>query len=291
MFCGGFHQSPGYLSLSRLNHRLPGYETYPEVVQGAAEFHAQITDALLPQAEPVFDDTTTLPTAVDRLDAPPAVVQGLVGQCLLQRQRIASWVLRRHAELHLGERAGQKAQILQQPTSRRQGIGSGVSAALIRHAAARGLAEAAERQRSVDQQDRFARVVLFLAALTVGRFSRVLGADDAPFRPVMGQRGEPGGATGAEATGARSSASGVIARAASASATPRRGARVVRERGGAAPRVRHAASNAGKSTWLHGFAFLCRMPNRRPCTTWRVEGLRDVRRKNSRASGGARGQC
>src|SRR5438309_10655566 len=265
------------LSLSRLNHRLPGYETYPEVVQGAAEFHAQITDALLPQAEPVFDDTTTLPTAVDRLDAPPAVVRGLVGQCLLQRQRIASWVLRRHAELHLGERAGQKAQILQQPTSRRQGIGSGVSAALIRHAAARGLAEAAERQRSVDQQDRFARVVLFLAALTVGRFSRVLGADDAPFRPVMGQRGETGVATGAMA--------------ASASATPSRGARVVRERGGAAPRVRHAASNAGKSTWLHGFAFLCRMPNRRPCTTWRVEGLRDVRRKNSRASGGARGQC
>jgi hypothetical protein len=30
-------------------------------------------------------------------------------------------------------------------------------------------------------------VVFFLAAITVGLFSRVLGADDAPFRPVMGK--------------------------------------------------------------------------------------------------------
>src|SRR5438132_9989693 len=145
------------MSLSRLNHRLPGYETYPEVVQGAAEFHDQITDALLPQAEPVFDDTTTLPTAVDRLDAPPAVVQGLVGQCLLQRQRIASWFLRRHEDLHLGERAGQKAQSLQHRTSRRKGIGSGVSDALIMTAAARGLAGEGIGQRSVDQQIIFTR--------------------------------------------------------------------------------------------------------------------------------------
>jgi hypothetical protein len=62
------------LSLSRLNHRLPGCETHPEVVQGAADFHHQIADALLPQADPVFDDPTTLDTTVDMLDAQPAVV-------------------------------------------------------------------------------------------------------------------------------------------------------------------------------------------------------------------------
>jgi hypothetical protein len=60
---------PLCLSLSRLNHRLPGYETHPEVVQGAAQFHHQIADTLLPQADAVFDDTTTLDTAVDMLDA------------------------------------------------------------------------------------------------------------------------------------------------------------------------------------------------------------------------------
>jgi len=36
------------LSLSRLNHWLPRGQAHPEVVQGTAEFHHQIADALLP---------------------------------------------------------------------------------------------------------------------------------------------------------------------------------------------------------------------------------------------------
>jgi len=47
--------SYGDLSLSRLNHRLPRGQAHPDVVQGTAEFHHQITDTLLPQAEPVFE--------------------------------------------------------------------------------------------------------------------------------------------------------------------------------------------------------------------------------------------
>jgi hypothetical protein len=43
------------LSLSRLNHRLPRGQAHPEVVQGTAEFHHEIADALLPQADPVFE--------------------------------------------------------------------------------------------------------------------------------------------------------------------------------------------------------------------------------------------
>src|SRR2546429_2891596 len=38
--------APFQLSLSRLNHWLPGGETHPEVVQGTAEFHHEITDPL-----------------------------------------------------------------------------------------------------------------------------------------------------------------------------------------------------------------------------------------------------
>jgi hypothetical protein len=52
------------MSLSRLNHRLPGCEANTEVVQGTADFHHDIADALLPQAEPVFDEATALHTAV-----------------------------------------------------------------------------------------------------------------------------------------------------------------------------------------------------------------------------------
>jgi hypothetical protein len=81
-------------------------------MQGTAEFHDQITDALLPQADAVFHDATTLDTAVDVLDPEPAVVQGLVGPLLLQGQFLTAWCLGRHEDLHVGERERQKAQIL-----------------------------------------------------------------------------------------------------------------------------------------------------------------------------------
>jgi hypothetical protein len=36
-------------------------------MQGTAHFHDQIADALLPQADPVFDDATALDATVSRL--------------------------------------------------------------------------------------------------------------------------------------------------------------------------------------------------------------------------------
>ena len=55
-------------------------------------------------------------------------------------------------------------------------------------AAANGVAEEQDDQHGIDQQDVLYRVVLFLATVTVRLFSRVLGADNAPFRPVMSKR-------------------------------------------------------------------------------------------------------
>ena len=43
-------------------------------MQGTADFHHAITDALLPQADPVLDDATALDTAVDMLDPQSAGV-------------------------------------------------------------------------------------------------------------------------------------------------------------------------------------------------------------------------
>ena len=58
-------------------------------MQGTADFHNDIADALLPQPDPIFDDAATLDTAVDMLDPEPAIVQCLVGQLLL---RVSSWL-------------------------------------------------------------------------------------------------------------------------------------------------------------------------------------------------------
>src|SRR2546425_400704 len=67
--------TPVLLSLSRLNHWLPRGQAHPEVVQGTAEFHHQITDSLLPQANPVFHDATALHTTIDMLDPEPTLVK------------------------------------------------------------------------------------------------------------------------------------------------------------------------------------------------------------------------
>src|SRR4029450_7147458 len=101
--------------------------------------------------------------------------------------------------------------------------------------AAIGVTEKEDDEQGIDEQDIFHGVVFFLAAITRFLFSRVLGADDASLRPVMGTRGESGVATGATTTGAGSSSNEPTTEAASASETPSRWGRGLRGRAGAAP--------------------------------------------------------
>ena len=81
-------------------------------MQGTAEFHHEIANTLLPQADPVFDDAAALDTTVDMLDPQPTLVQRLVRSVLRQREIFAAWLLGRHEDLDLREREGQEAQIL-----------------------------------------------------------------------------------------------------------------------------------------------------------------------------------
>jgi len=112
--------------------------------------------------------------------------------------------------------------------------------------AAVGVAQKEDREEGIDEQDIFDGVIAFLAAITCFLFNRVLGADDAPFRPVMGKRGAAGTATG---VGSASRAPPTVA--ASAVETPSRWARALRERAGASPRARRATSSTGRRTWSH----------------------------------------
>jgi len=109
------------------------------------------------------------------LDPQPMAVQRLVDHLLRQRQLLAAWFLGRHEDLDLGERERQEAQLLQEPAPRGQGIGRRVGNALSMDTASTGVTEEEDREEGIDQQDIFDRVVLFLAAITPGLFSRVLG--------------------------------------------------------------------------------------------------------------------
>src|SRR5689334_23173349 len=135
-------------------------------------------------------------------------------------------------------------------------------------AAPGGVAEEEDDEHGIDQQDVLYRVVLFLAAVTLRLFSRVLGADDPTFRPVMSKRGAACTTTGAAAGPAPDEGCSSGAPPSAPSETPSRCARAARERAGASPRVRSAASNAGSRTWIHWLALLWPMPNSRPWTTW-----------------------
>jgi hypothetical protein len=88
----------------KLNHRFPRGYTHPEIVQGTADFHHQIANTLLPQANSVFDNTTTLDTTVDMFDPQPALMQGLIVQLLLHCQLLTTGFLGRHQDVHLRER-------------------------------------------------------------------------------------------------------------------------------------------------------------------------------------------
>src|SRR5439155_23653268 len=83
-----------------------------------------------------------------------------------------------------------------------------------------------------------------------GLCRRVLGADEASLRAVMGTRGDASAAAGRATTGAEPSSSGATTVAALVSETPRRCASAVRERVGASPRPRRAASSTGTRTCI-----------------------------------------
>ena len=207
-------------------------------MQRTADFHKQIADARLPQAADVVDDAAPLDAAVDVLDAHTSAGKAPIRGFLRAREGPAPRLLGRHDHLDLRECKCQKAQILEQPAPRGQRVRGGISNAFIVGTARIGLTQKENRERGVDQQHVFDRVAPFLAAITARVRSRILGALDAPFSPVVPKRGE---------AGAGSSVGPTMA-AASASAIPRRMAKSVKERVGASPSVRNVARRTTKRT-------------------------------------------
>ena len=74
-----------HMSLSRLNHRLPGGQANPKVMQRTADFHHLIADVLFPQPKPIFDNATALDTTVDMLDPKTPLIQRPICALLIQR--------------------------------------------------------------------------------------------------------------------------------------------------------------------------------------------------------------
>jgi hypothetical protein len=186
---------------------------------GTADFHDRLSDPRLPEAADVLDDAAALDEAVDRLNAHAPTSDALIRRLLGPR-----------------ERERQEAQILEQPAPCRQGIGGGIRHALIVGTARIGLTQEENREPGIDQEQVVDRVARFLAAITARLLSGILGALEAPFGPLVAERGEAGPAAGAGARATGDDASvGPTTAAASDSTTPRRWANAVNDRVGASP--------------------------------------------------------
>jgi hypothetical protein len=199
---------------------------------GTADFHDRLSDPRLPEAADVLDDAAALDAAVDRLNAHAPTSDALIRRLLGPR-----------------ERERQEAQILEQPAPCRQGIGGGIRHALIVGTARIGLTQEENREPGIDQEQVVDRVARFLAAITARLLSGILGALEAPFGPLVAERGEAGPAAGAGARATGDDASvGPTTAAASDSTTPRRWANAVNDRVGASLRVRSVARSTIKRT-------------------------------------------
>jgi hypothetical protein len=212
-------------------------------MQRTTDFHDEITDARLPEAADIVDDAAALDAAVDVLDAHSTAGDASIRGFLRACEGPAPWLPRRHDDLHLVERERQEAEILEQPTARGQGVRSGIGNPLIVGTARVGLTQKEDPERGVDQEHVFDRVVRFLAAIIARLLSRILGPLDAPFGPIVANRGEAGGS---DALGG--SSGGLTMAVASASVTPRRLASSVTDRVGASPRARSVARRTTRST-------------------------------------------
>ena len=82
-------------------------------------------------------------------------MQSLVRQFLLQGKFLAAGFLGRHEDLDLGQREGQKAQVLQQPAPGGSRIGCGLGDPLVMAAAAVGVAQKEDGEEGIHQQDIF----------------------------------------------------------------------------------------------------------------------------------------
>ena len=177
----------------------------------------------------------------------PAIVQGLVGHLLLPASAPAPGFLGRHEDLYLGQRERQEAQILQQLTPRRQGIG--VASAMRFSWTRPPWVSLRKRMVSGALTSRiFFTVWSFSCRYNTPSVQQGLGGGRCAVPCRHGQKGGRGTAAGPAIRALVSSPSGVTTVAASASETPSRCARVLRERAGTSPRVRSAASSAGNRT-------------------------------------------
>ncbi len=151
-------------------------------------------------------------------------------------------LLRGLDDIHALQRERLKAHVLQQLAAGRKRIRGRVGHALVVDASRLGLTQEQDAQRSVDQQEVFQHMPLFLPAIARFLFRRIVGAWDGSFGAVMTKRGAAaGGAAGTASDGADAKGKG-------STSPPRCWRKASTLRQGASPKVRKVFRSTGSKT-------------------------------------------
>ena len=222
---------------------MPGTIPQAEIMQPAGDFHHHVTDTVLPVANFVLDDTTTLHTTDGVLNPHFLARNATILFFLLLREFTTTGLLRWLSNSYRHHSKALKPHVLIEGTISRQHIGFIINNGFFVPFSCMCWAQVLNDTRLSNQQNVFYRVAFLLSTVIFLLLIRVYRSLDRTFSTIMVKKG------------------GLSDDAVSGSG------RIVAFREGRASTCCKAHCKTGRSSCNHLFATDWRIPKRRPCTS------------------------
>lgn len=177
----------------------------PQIVETTGDLHDGVTDVIGTEPQIRLENRAALDGADDVLHKHAPSANLPVGGLLVVGQGLFVGFLMRHDHGHIRKRKPEIAEILEQFTARRQGIGRRIGNRLLMDTAFVGIAQQPDPCRPVGQEHVLHGVVVRLAAPVVFLFTTVLGARDGSFGAIVKKGDSAGVAASGSPMRARSS--------------------------------------------------------------------------------------
>ena len=134
-------------------------------MQSTADFCHHIANTVLKHADRVFGDATALHATIYMFDPHPTPRNLLIFSLLFFGQTATSRLFRRHDDFDPIQAKAHKPEILHQSTAAWQSIPCAIGNPLIVDAAFVGIAQEHDQERSINQQQVFDAMILFLTTI------------------------------------------------------------------------------------------------------------------------------
>ncbi len=223
---------------------MPGTIAQAKIMQPAGNFHHHVTDAVLPVADFVLHDPAALHPTDRMLNPHFLACNAAVLFFLFQREVATTGLLHWLAHRHRRDSKSLKPPVLIERTIRRQTIRCIINNRFLMPFSCIRWAHVLNDTRRSNQQNILYRVTFLLSTVIFLLLIGIYRSLDGTFGAIMVKKG----ALSNDAVAASDISVAV--------------------RDGSAPSCRNAHCKTGLSSCNHLFATDCRIPNRRPWTSW-----------------------